>query len=269
MQRTNMIRIKLLVAPLTLLVFLTHCAEKKAKKESKPAPAASTSSEPTTDTCTALKSHGSLNQIAPNLVTRLCGGTMIQDLNTIAFSGQGEPTIKVESKDLGQRRTEMQSSSLLATSAKPKSYFNMMRLQVTQPQDFKSAGFETDAAVTYTIINTTPQQTTYRYVNDSQKPEVVVDYEATASFLSIEENSIYAVTSVWQKKYETVENLKGLVVIVKDGNGAKVYAVADQTYDNNNDHAKTLQKAQQAFKDDLKRAYRNSLNAARADNITN
>jgi len=64
-----------------------------------------------------------------------------------------------------------------------------------------------------------------------------------------------------------VQEFKGIIVISKrdSGSGAEVYSLSDQKYDNNNNHATTVQKFTKNATAETKRSFNNSSSASKAD----
>jgi|GEM_PF-1765771 len=221
----------------------------------------------TSDICADIKGNATLTQDFSALVGRLCDGSTLKNLRGKFYAGTGEPQMIVTAKEVAGAKSDLTLASASSVSSSAKSYFNMMRLQISKPSQFTSEGYESDPKVTYNVLVPGTNKVGFAYKNTAEAPEVIVDYEAEATLLEVKKDSIYVVASKLTKFKETVQEFKGIIVISKrdSGSGAEVYSLSDQKYDNNNNHATTVQKFTKNATAETKRSFNNSSSASKAD----
>lgn len=220
------------------------------------------------DLCTGLGQQ----QIAADLsfrdlINELCGGLLTAlRSESNQYRGSGTPNIQPQAVQKGTQ-SQMRLFASMATRADAKSYYNLMRLQISRPDDFKSQGFEYDSAIKYEILSNNGNSVSYHYTN--RKEELVVEYNATSVFVEAIPNKLYLVTSKMDKSLGIVKTFRGLQVIYQNsgsaGQYAEVFSMSDQLYDNNDDHDTTVSKARNEFIQDMARGYRNSEKAQLAN----
>jgi hypothetical protein len=219
------------------------------------------------DICADLKGNAVMAQDFSSLVARLCDGSTLKNLRGKFFSGAGDPQLVVTSKEAAGAKSDLTLASSSSVTSSAKSYFNMMKLQISKPSQFTSEGYESDPKVTYSVLTPGANKVQFSYKNSAEAPEVIVDYEAEASFAEVKKDSLYVVASKLTKFKETVQEFKGIIVISKkDGaSSAEVFSLSDQKYDNNNNHATTVQKFTKNASAETKRSFNNSASASKAD----
>ncbi len=232
---------------------------------SDPSPQFSSNVPGVLDLCQTLKASTALMSQHATLIQRFCDRGQLTQLSQPPYQYRGMdevPELLLLAQERPNKQTEMQLGTSLASQIDARSYYEMLRMQIMRPDEFKQVGFETDSAVQYTPSTVGADTVAYRYKNTSSAPFIVVDYEASTSFLTLKANSTYVVTTSFSRTYETVVAFKGVIIInAINPTTVAVYSLADQTYENNNDHPKTVEKARAAFITDLQRSYRNSLKA--------
>jgi len=201
-------------------------------------------------------------------VKNICNQISTLRSASVAYTGSGDPSIIESHSDSTSGSTPttiMHVLSSLVVAEKPLSYYHMMQLQVTHPTDFQKVGFKVDNDINYTVQNSTATSADYEYVNNSEAPDAVVDYNATANFFEIKAGQAYAVATTLKQSKETVLSLKGLVLINGTGGKTEVFAASDQTYNNNNNPDSTASKAKKALVNQEKLDYGNGSMASKAD----
>jgi len=226
------------------------------------------------DLCTKLRSNSFLVSSFKAFLDDLCTASRLASLRAEAnvYVGKGSPNVGIESSEAADDKSDMKVYSSMMTPAKPRDYFNMQRLKISRPDDFRATFPELNNQVTYTVGPTTDaNKVNYRYRNTSNAPEFVVEYESTASFVAIDEGSTYVVTTQFVKSHETVIGIKGMIVINKkmlDGlEVSEVFSISDQRFDNNGDHESSVGKARSQFAEEVRRDFVNSNTAASANSF--
>jgi hypothetical protein len=236
--------------------------------ESIPSPNPSSSSS--NDFCKDLTKQGAISAEFSGLVQRLCQAGVVEDLRTKAYKGNGEPELGVTASEMAGKKTSITTASLMMAQTSAKSYFNLMKLQVSRPNDFKAAGFETDAAVTYQILTSASDRVSYSYRNTSEAPEIIVAYDADANFVDLATGRLFAVSTKVTTPKEAVREFKGISVIYSSSsspNVVEVFSISEQVVDNNDDHSTAVAKFKRRGSTETKRSYRNAGNASKADSF--
>jgi hypothetical protein len=208
------------------------------------------------------------------LIKRLCSGDRLKNLREIKFSGNGNAEVMIEDKsrsDLDDQ-SEVRFYSALAVKTTAKSYYKMMRLQVSKPDDFSKAGFKSKEEVEYKVINGgagTSETVEYEYYDNSERPEVEIGYAARAVFKTIISSELYVVGTTKTKTFETVQELQAFTVIhktnISGSEGAEVFSISLQILDNNGDHDTVVSKTKNSLRKEVEMSYENSSNAEKAD----
>lgn len=183
------------------------------------------------------------------------------------YTGNGTPEVDSTSNDQGGDKSYMQIWVSMLAQSDPKSYFNMMRLQSYQPDEFSKV-FEYDKAVTYTKKSQTDVGVSFNYVN--RREDITVDYDSTSQFIEVVAGKIYLITSKLDVSHSVVQKFTGLQIInLLDGttNIAEVFSLSDQIYDNQKDHTGTVSKAENNFRSEMSMGFRNSKKATQANSF--
>lgn len=271
------------------LLLLQSCSEKKGSKEiaSPPGPAGcdaakdpncktSDKSGPSAalvDVCGGISQNAAIGEFSA--LTALICATGTSGLQTLVtanlYAGGATSTVKdLLAEEIAGKQSRMRLLSAMRVTTKPLSYFNLMKLQINQPTQFKSAQFETDDKVTYAVKSSQSGSTLYNYKNTSEAPEVVVDYTANAKFVVLVPDQVYIVATALDTTVsnETVVALKGYSVIYQTSpTMTDVVSISEQTYENNGNHAATLTKAKRAAQNEQFRSYKNGLKADAANSL--
>jgi hypothetical protein len=256
---------------LALAITLISCAEEKTKK-----PATSSGSKTgaasTEDVCTSLNASSFASSEFRDIVSELCTGTTLTNLRSATYAyadANAAPNPAIKASSSGTTSSMKLWASLLPATD-PRSYFNLMRLQISRPSDYSASGFEVDSFITYTVNSTTTNSTNYRYLNRRGDGDAVVEYIADSNYTEVAANQLYVVTSkfVSAPSDSVMKSFRGFQVIFKSSSGStEVFSYAEQTYDNKGDHQKTVNEATDALKDDMKRAMRNATKATTANSF--
>lgn len=278
------VRIAVFMAVVSLA---TACKDKKSSSPAAPAAPCDTTKDPNckqtssgataggsaalVDVCSGVSSNGATGEFAA-LTTLICAqGTsglqaMVAD---IRYAGNGTPNVKeISSEELTGNRSRMRLLASMRVNTKPQSYFNLMKLQITQPTKFKDLGFETDAKVTYEVKVAQGDTASYKYKNESEAPEVVVNYTANARFVTLVPDKLFMVATTLDTGVtnETVVALRGYsLIFASSDTSTDVVSISDQTYENNGNHATTITKAKRAATTEQARSWRNGQNADKAN----
>lgn len=254
---------------LFLLALLSACADEKPKTSS--GTGTSTSGATSNDElCVSLNSLSN-GQFA-DVVSELCNGTLLSQLRSSQYvftDASGSPNPFITASSSGST-SAMKLWASLRPSTDPKSYFNLMRLQISKPTDFSNSGFEVDSYITYTVNTTTADSTNYRYLNRRGDGDAIVEYVASSNYTQVTTDKLYLVTSKFESapSDSVMKSFRGFQIIFKTSSGTtEVFSFADQNYDNKGDHQKTVNEATDALKDDMKRAMRNAVKATTANSF--
>lgn len=197
---------------------------------------------------------------------------------TSLYRGGAAATLKdILAQEMANKQSRIQFFGAMQIAPKPRSYFNFMKLQIAQPSTFDQAKFmingkedhfETDSKVSYEVKPAVGNGVTYRYKNTTEAPEVVVDYTATARFITLIPEQFYIVSTAKDKNAggETVLALKGYSIIyASSATTTDVISISDQIYDNNGQHPETLRKARNAAQAEQMRSFRNGQKSDQAN----
>ncbi len=236
-------------------------------KNTKPTPKPSLSNDSTDiDICQELNGNSLLSSQFSVQIKKLCETGVIDALRTKPYKGSGNPDLGIVSKELTDKKTELSISTLMATPVAAKSYFNMQKLQVSKPDSFKQEAFETDADVTYNVINSANDTISYSYRNLAEQPEIIVSYDADAYFFTLEAGKLYAIATKVTNAKEAVVEFKGLsVIFAAEDDVAEVFSVSNQVYSNDGNHLTTVSKFKSNANRETVRNYTNSLKSSKAD----
>ena len=271
----------------TLVLLSFSCKEKKSSKDNPGASGAaapcdaakdpsckSTSSGTAlTDVCSGVNQNDVLKEYSALTVVICSGGTSgLQALIAKSlYTGSGTSTVQdLNSEELPQKQSRIKFLSVMRVNTKPQSYFNLMKLEITQPSQYKAAGFETDEKVNYEVKSAQGDTASYRYKNTSEAPEVVVDYTASVRFVTLVPDKAFLVATTLDKSApkEAIQALIGYSLIFTSGaTTTDVVSISDQTYDNNGNHSTTLAKAKRATQTEQLRSFRNGQNADKASGL--
>ncbi len=274
-------------ALMVLCSSLTACDEKKASQMTgSPKPSSSgecdeedddcdsgsgsgSGSGTTFSLCAALKANTEVKAQFSSYSKWLCDEGGLEELRDDYYAGTGSHTVKtlrdgVVPGESGSSEMRLVSASLIPTT--PAAYFAMVKLQMTDPDEFKAKKFETDAAVNYTPRKVNSDDVTYYY---ERSGEDIVGYVATTKFHTLRKGEAYIHTTLMDESATTdaklAEKLKGLVIINrKDSNSTEVLTISDQQYDNNNNHNSTKTNIINGLAKDQERSYRNGRDAEKA-----
>lgn len=265
---------------LIIIMLLSSCAEKNSSNKrglSIPDPPLVN-----TDLCPKLLQNTNLTDELKNkyYLNELCN-TYINDLssNEFLYIGSENPNLKIKAEDKQNGNTYTQLWGAMLTSAETQAYYNMVKLQITDPEEFKNQNFEYDKDIQiYDILNKTFDSVNYRYKNVKHRNSNVfsVEYCGITKFLNIKVNDLYLTTmdnpnpyiyiilnDLDQNKKDmgNVSFLKSFIIIYKNKklNGTHVIFMTEQIAENENNHNIAVEESINAFKADIIRAYNNSL----------
>lgn len=223
------------------------------------------------DLCSTLSGDTYLASTFGVFIGALCsnGGERLALLRTdqYAYRGNGTPAVIIDAKEDTTREnvSSMQAYAAFLTPASPRSYFELMQRKITQPNQFKleypSDTFDPDI-VYENQSGSIESGVTYKYTNNSNAPDTIVQYRSVARFLTVVEGKVYVVASefVDDDEKDTILGVKGLSIInERQGNVTEVVSVSDQDFENGNNHSSAVGDAESNFKNDLNYSYKQAL----------
>jgi hypothetical protein len=227
---------------------------------------------PKGELCDKLANAQVSEKFIESLIKLLCSENRLENLRKIKFSGSGNAEVILEDKsrsDLGDK-SQIDFYSALAVATTANSYYKMMRLQVSKPDDFSKAGFKSKEEVEYKVLKGAMSESVeYEYYDNSEKPEVEIGYAAKAIFITILDSELYIVGTTKMETFETVQELQAFTVVHKTNlagsEGVEVFSISRQILDNNGDHDTVVSKTRNSLRKEVEMSYENGLNAAKAD----
>ncbi len=187
-------------------------------------------------------------------------------------------TTQVNSQDskLSDKQSSIKMSTSMILNTDPKSYFNMIRLQISRPEDFKgSAQFESDNNTEITTYPTKVnfQQAEYHLIDLTDKPDTIVEYDGISKFIPLVKEQLYLIlTEKKDGKYETLAAFKNLTLIhliLNSNSNIEVFSVSENLIDSGGDHEESVRKARRNVAHSMERNLRNSRRAQNANKYFN
>jgi len=222
--------------------------------------------------CAGLQNAGLATARLQTFVNELCQSGKLTQLrrpeNVYRGLDNTPPNIDIQAQQGINNRTNMVVYTSMMVPADPQSYFNMLRLKVTRPTDFRNTFQHIDPNISYEVLQNSGAQVSYRYKYDS---DVFVDYEANATFKVVQQGQLYIVKTRSFKGHETLEDLTGMIIINGRDEGGKkvseVFSLSDQRFDNRGDHEQSISQARNRFSNEVNLDYKNSLQAQSANSF--
>ena len=164
-------------------------------------------------------------------------------------------------------------TGVLAKGQKPADVADVIRLQLFYPTEFKSNGFKTDAAVTYSPKNVTPGNFSsldydyYKNAVGNERPKL--DYSSKVTFFDFGSAGIAVVDNLTAERNGSgVKDLDGVVLIYAKGGDTYVVGRSGQTVRaQQQDYAAVEKSAKDTMKEQVQRDFDNYANAAKAASI--
>ncbi len=210
------------------------------------------------DTATALKSQ----------LAEYCDDESISTLRSkdYVYAGTGTVSLAVEDPVTNGDTTKLKIFTSMLIPTNPTSYFNMMKLSLTEPSKFRDKEFKYDDAISINVSGKSDVKSTFTFTRDAQNSdEVSVAYEAKAYFITLKEDSAYAIATVSTKGIKTVKSLKVLALILKKGSKTEVFSISEQTFENQGKADSAVTKYKARISSEVKKNFENGTNASKAD----
>lgn len=267
------------------LSYLSSCSEKKAETPSSSAtnPTGSGSGtatagdddddddnggtsggESTYDLCAdGLEKSSKLDKWS-KLVKELCSSGKLKELRKTANVYSGGDTTVMHEEDIASTTTEMQIYSSGLYNATASDYWDLVRLQTTDPGAYKDH-YQTDSDVEMKDVNASSSSSTYNYINNSGEGGEV-NYVGKTSFITLEKDQAYVAATELVESKETMKDLKGLIIVNKKSSSkVEVFTISYQTYEHEDGQGKQLRdRAITSCESEQKRAYQNAKTADKA-----
>lgn len=273
-----------------LIAFLTlGCADNPPAKVTNPSSGATCNTETTngctgldtpsanSDICSALMAYQRVGLRYGSLLTRLCanGASQLSLLRSPQYRYMGnEPAnLIIDAQESTQQkadnlaRSNMVASGLFATPASPCSYFHLMQMKVDTPKKFElqfpEEMYKSRNEVKYEKISGNVQSGIhYRYTaSETDTADAgTIDYEAIASFYTLVPKQLYVVATDFQKKYDMIDNIRGLSIISRDASGVtEIVNISEQLFENGNNHDSAVSDARKDLTQDMRNSYKQAL----------
>ena len=211
-----------------------------------------------------------------SIVEELCSNGGLEDLRKAEniYDGRRPKLLGEEVSSTGSSTTMQYKTSTVA-NAKAKDYFDMIRLQITKPKDFKGDAcdqadpYKTDCDADLDVLRANATGATFIYTNEGDGQGGRVNYKAAASFITLKADQAYLIGSQSdnQHSYEGLSNFNGLIIINKESElKTEVISFSNQTFAhaNSNEKDSILQAAETSLEDDQERSYKNAEKADQA-----
>ncbi len=237
------------------------------------------------DICSNISNYITAN--LPQLKSKfdlLCGQNFISNLRNpkVIFREDGNPSpivnqavhLITQENKISDKQSSLKMSNSMLVNTDPKSYFNMIRLQISRPEEFKGpAQFENnpDSEITTFPGKVSNLQAEYHFIDLTDKPDTIVEYNAISRFIPIVNGQLYIIASEKiEGKCETLCQFTSLTIIhINTNTTTEVFSISDNLYDNGGDHEETMKKARKNVAHGMERNLRNSRKAQNANSFFN
>jgi hypothetical protein len=206
-----------------------------------------------------------------DFVSEICGSAnMLQAYLTVAanvYKGTGDPPLyKHDTPGSGTLEVHLLSSSLVNATASD--YFNLVKLQVSNPQAYKNAGYKYDTATTLANVVPSASQSSFHMEYDNGSGGVV-KYDAVSHFIPLANGQAYVSATQGTQYEEMVTGFKGMIIVNQlSGNTSEVFTISDQSYSVQDAQIATTEShAIQGAKDEMNRMYLNAMSASKAGGL--
>ncbi len=211
-----------------------------------------------------LKKSTKLESWTP-LVKVLCEDGKLKELRKTAnvYKG-GDPIIDNKSKK-ESKETNIILYSSSQYSAAVDDYWALVRLQTTDPGEFRTLKFLHDENVEMKDVSAALTSSSYHYSNDPQDGSRV-DYKAKTTYVTLLKGQAYVAATALVEKLETMKALKGLIIVNKlSGSKVEVFTISDQTYEHKDGESNTVEtRVLTSMKKEQKNAFGNAKDAKKA-----
>jgi hypothetical protein len=198
------------------------------------------------DVCEELEGSSKLGDF-DDLIKLLCGSGDHSLDSQSAYTGgtakDNDFTIDEEDKD---GVIEYTLSSLMNAPLSAKDYFDLLLLKFGNPDKFAKS-YDTGEGITYEedkVVDEIGKDIDYHYTNkyyETDDPASLIEYEATTKTFELKKDALYVVGTKLTKAIDTIDDLIGLIVVVKDGSKtSKVYSASIQGMKYNGDDEKKV-----------------------------
>jgi len=209
------------------------CSEKKDSVPKRdPAPGASkdpnsSNSAPagTNDFCKPLRANSGLKDLFSEAIDEMCDAKNLPKLRgEWLYLGEATTKEQITNQNTDEKHAEMRLLGATLNDCTGAEYYKMLQTQISDPEEFKSKGFEYDEKITYTVDKdrSTKAKTafTYDYTTDGAV-KTHIKWGGLSTFYTIRERSgttgaIYAVGTMFDKSVkesETLTNIDSLIVV--------------------------------------------------------
>jgi hypothetical protein len=200
-----------------------------------------------------------------SLVEELCDDGKLKDLRKSSNVFRGGDPIVSNKSDKESLETNIVLYSSSQYSATVDDYWSLVRLQTTDPEEFRALKFKYDENVDMADVSATSSASSYRYTNDPQDGSRV-DYKAKTTYITLKKGQAYVAATAHVEKIETMKALKGLIIVNKLGeNKVEVFTISDQTYEHKDGESDTVEtRVLSSLKKEQKNSFENSKTAEKA-----
>jgi lathosterol oxidase len=231
---------------------------------------ASAGSMESRELCDKLKKDSELSRSWKTEVDQLCAKLLDLRKDQRVYRGNGIATAYIDQSErvavvVDISRVHLYSS--LRQTNHPRYFFEKVKLEVSDPDQFKSSGFEMtpdERDIEFSVLQVDPKFTRYQYLNTAEV-DVAIEYEGRSSFYEVVKDDTYAVVSRAMKTLQTIEEFTGLIVIhrIPDTKDIEVFALTIESYRNFGNHTQLVNKLQKKFEDEQTRGFRNGMHAGK------
>jgi len=270
---------------LTTILFFTACDEKKsepiAKTKGSTSGGSSTEGEGegdgdgedggnsgSYDLCNdGLKKSSKLDSWSA-LVKELCDDGKLKDLRKSSNVYKGGDPIVSNTSEKESEETNMMLYSSSQYSAAVDDYWSLVRLQTSDPAEFRDLKFLYDENVEMSKVAATSASSSYRYANDPQDGSRV-EYEAKTTYITLKKGQAYVAATSLVKKIETMKALKGLIIVNKIGESkVEVISISNQIYEHKDGESNTVEtRVLKSLEKEQKYAFENAKDAKKASKV--
>ncbi len=200
-----------------------------------------------------------------SLVDELCDDGKLKDLRKTANVYKGGDPIVSNKSDKESEETNIVLYSSSQYSAAVDDYWSLVRLQTTDPAEFRTLKFLFDENVDMQDVTATSTSSSYKYSNDPQDGSRV-EYKAKTTYLTLVKGQAYVAATSLVEKIETMKALKGLIIVNKlSSSKVEVFTISDQTYEHKDGESNTVEtRVLTSLKKEQKNAYENAKDAKKA-----
>jgi hypothetical protein len=221
--------------------------------------------------CDATKGNADLMALAKAQVNLVCSKLEMlrTESNILRSSTVAKLIPDVKEKVAGKDTlTRMRVFSSLRQASTPFAFFQKVRLEVSNPSDFKRLKFTLTPDADYIVHSVKKRDATvaeFDYLNASDI-NAQVQWLGRSNFFVIKEGVTYAVVTRLTESKATIKGFDGFILINQfSDKEIEVFAITDETYENFGDHEATARKLENKFAIEQTRGYENGL---KAKNVT-